>query len=172
MHQQGCTLPTTAVILRVWRKTLPPPLNICLEHYRRAVWSSRGSQQCVGFRAPYPCSVLRHRKPWIWWVLGISGDRTIPVYLWVLLCHCFSSLMRAEHTIKFYWVFMLTKLTNSWCFKNAARALSSITGNLQWLFNWCRTEQMCECQCHLTANNFILTFYWPELINWNFQNKP
>lgn len=105
------------------------------------------------------------------WVLGISSDRTIPVCLWVLLCCSFSSLMRVEHAIKFYWVFMLTKLTNSWCFKNAARALCTITGNLQWLFNWCRTEQMCGCQCHLTANHFILTFYRPELINWNFQNK-
>lgn len=44
------------------------------------------------------------------------------------LCCCFSSLMRAEHTIKFYWVFMLTKLTNSWCSEKAARAVTAITG--------------------------------------------
>lgn len=63
---------------RGWRKTVPPPWNICLEHYGRAVWSSRGFQQCVGFPALYPCSVLRHRKPWIWMSSGHQQQQNHP----------------------------------------------------------------------------------------------
>lgn len=171
MHQQGCTLPTTAVILGAGER-LSLFHEIFAWSVKEELWGAPGvSSSAWDFLLCIPAVSSGTGSPESEWVLGISSDRTIPDCLWVLLCRCFSSLMRVEHTIKFYWVFMLTKLTNSWCFKNTARTLSTVAGNLQWLFNWCRTEQMCECQCHLTANHFILTFYWPELINWNFQNK-
>lgn len=47
------------------------------------------------------------------------------LFLGLCLGCCFSSLMRAKYMLKIYWVFPLTKLTHSWCFKHSREALNA-----------------------------------------------
>lgn len=109
------------------------PLSKCLPG-ALGLWRAQGVSSGVwdfvlcAFAVP---SGAGSPEPWIWMSSGDRRRQSRPapcLFVGAALCCCFSSLMRAEHTIKFYWVFMLTKLTNSWCFKNAAGALSAITG--------------------------------------------
>lgn len=115
-----------------WRRIVPPN-----KYLLWALWW--GWVELEGFPAVHGILfsvsavplVMGSPEPWIWMS---SEDRLHQSHaapclsVGAAICCCFSSLMRAEHTIKFYWVFMLTKLTNSCCFKNAAGAPSTITG--------------------------------------------